>query len=303
MFNNSKLIIEVRKNNRGSHFLIELFKYFFVIFTISYFANSVNGFIVNHSNKPFVDIPGLWNFSMFLMAVGAILYCLVWEKMSLRQIGTTYTGPKQSIVTYSLGLGYGSLTVSLVAVLVFLIKGLSFSNNISNVKWFSFFIILISYLVQGFGEEVLFRGAFLLSTVRKNNPIIAIVITSVYFSLWHYHTNSYGIIPFINLFFFGVFCSVCVFVYDNIWVASAFHAAWNFTQAHVFGVCVSGSTPNADSTILISTVSGSSVLTGGNYGIEGSLITSIILGIGIVALVFYDKLVRKRKVSVKEPSL
>lgn len=288
LFSEGKLIAEVRKNDRGSHFLIETLKYFFVIFTVTYFANWVHSFVVNHSIKPLAELPGLWNYAMIMLAAGAVLYCLIWEKMSLRQIGILRTGFKKTVVHYCVGLGLGLLLISLAALLALALRVLDFGKNLHNVKWISFFIILLSYLVQGFGEEVLFRGAFLLSTVRKNSPIISIAVSSLFFSLWHYKTASYGVLPAVNLFLFGVLCAVSVFVFNHVWFAGAFHAAWNFAQAHVFGVSVSGSTPNVNSTILISKVHGSALLSGGDYGLEGSLLTSIVLIAAIAAILFYN---------------
>lgn len=289
MFKHNELIAEVRKNDRGSHFLLEAVKYLFVTFTITYFANWAYSFIVKHDIKPFANIPGLWNFSMILLAVGAVFYCMVWEKLTLRQMGILTCDGKKTVRDYFQGLACGFLIIALIAGLVFAVGGLEFSNNLSKVKWLSFALILVSYLFQGLGEEVLFRGAFLASTVRKNPPIASILVTSVFFSLWHYKTDSYGVLPFINLFLFGVFCSTCVFAFRNVWIAGAFHAVWNFAQAHVFGVSVSGSTPDADSTLLIATVKGNAVLSGGDYGLEGSLLTSFVLLLAILAVLLYDK--------------
>lgn len=287
MFDRSKVVLTVRKNDGGRSFWVELFKYHFVVYTVTYFSNRVYRFIASHDIKSLSNIPGLWNFAMIFLAVGAILYCVVWEQMDLHQLGVLFS-PK-AIIDWLKGGCYGLIIICVSVMLAFLTKGFRFSNNLLDVKVFSFAILFFSYIIQGFGEEMLFRGAFLLSTVRKNKPFIAILVSSVYFSIWHHNTNSYGILPFINLFLFGVFCSICVFVYDNIWVASAFHTTWNFTQAHIFGVCVSGSTPSTSSTLLLSTVQGNPIISGGDYGMEGSIFTTLVMLIAIIALVFHDK--------------
>lgn len=72
---------------------------------------------------------------------------------------------------------------------------------------------------------------------------------------------------------------------DNIWGVASLHGAWNFTQGNLVGVAVSGQNAG-DSLLRFHTKSG---VPGLDYqveplGLEGNIITCIVLLIGIVIL-------------------
>ena len=68
---------------------------------------------------------------------------------------------------------------------------------------------------------------------------------------------------------------------DNIWVV-ALHGAWNFTQGNLVGVAVSGQ--NAGGTLLhFQARSGvPDWLSGGAFGLEGNIVTCLVLVVGII---------------------
>ena len=71
---------------------------------------------------------------------------------------------------------------------------------------------------------------------------------------------------------------------DNIWGVASLHGAWNFTQGNLVGVAVSGQNAG-DSLLRFPTKSG--VRIGYQvepFGLEGNIITCIVLLIGIVIL-------------------
>lgn len=66
---------------------------------------------------------------------------------------------------------------------------------------------------------------------------------------------------------------------DTVWGVAGIHGAWNFAQGNLFGILVSGQP------------SGTSLMTflpqgnpGGSFGIEGSIMTSLVLLLLIVYL-------------------
>lgn len=66
------------------------------------------------------------------------------------------------------------------------------------------------------------------------------------------------------------------------------HTAWNFSQGNIYGLLVSGH--DAGGSILKATVeSENELLSGGDYGVESNIITTILFIILIVALVFLLK--------------
>ena len=71
---------------------------------------------------------------------------------------------------------------------------------------------------------------------------------------------------------------------DNIWGVAALHGAWNFAQGNLVGVSVSGQ--NAGGSLLhFQARSGvPDWLSGGAFGLEGNIVTCVVLLVGIIIL-------------------
>ena len=81
----------------------------------------------------------------------------------------------------------------------------------------------------------------------------------------------------------GVMLAAIYMVTRRLWAAIGLHAAWNFTQGGVFGIPVSGFDVQG---LLVPRITGSELLTGGDFGAEASLPAMLICtAFGIVLLV------------------
>ena len=75
---------------------------------------------------------------------------------------------------------------------------------------------------------------------------------------------------------------------NNLWIPIGIHWAWNFTLGPIFGVGVSGI--SEDAYAIIPEISGPYILTGGNNGFEGSIVTALIgVTVGIVLYIYKRK--------------
>ena len=73
---------------------------------------------------------------------------------------------------------------------------------------------------------------------------------------------------------------------DDIWGTSAVHSIWNCTQGNLYGISVSG-TNEVESVMKTVASSDSKLLTGGDFGIEGSIFTTVVL-LAATALVYWQ---------------
>ncbi len=71
---------------------------------------------------------------------------------------------------------------------------------------------------------------------------------------------------------------------SNIWIACGLHGTWNFILYGIMGLSLSGSKINSDGIMKFETNS-SNIMNGGIYGIEASIITTVILGVVVIVLV------------------
>jgi membrane protease YdiL (CAAX protease family) len=94
------------------------------------------------------------------------------------------------------------------------------------------------------------------------------------FSLFHFGNNSIDSIPFIVLFLSGIILSF-IYLKTNLLTATIAHAFWNFSSSVLMGGNVSGFKLKYSLFIFVHLQD--DIINGGKFGIEGSIITLLIL--------------------------
>ena len=88
----------------------------------------------------------------------------------------------------------------------------------------------------------------------------------------------------ISIVLVGVLLALYMLKTDNIWGVAALHGAWTFAQGNLVGVAVSGQ--NAGGSLLhFQARSGvPDWLSGGAFGLEGNIVTCLVLLVVIIIL-------------------
>lgn len=161
------------------------------------------------------------------------------------------------------------------------------------VGWF-----VESSLLAPLLEEIECRGYLFQNVKRGWGTILAIIVTAAVFAARHLQNPNANALGLVNIAFISIVFTVGMLRFRSLWFPIGWHASWNFAQFFLFGLPNSGYSPAGlelqGTTLLVSQVSGPAWLTGGEFGLEGSAITTIVL-IGI--LVF---LLRLRRGSSEE---
>ena len=144
-------------------------------------------------------------------------------------------------------------------------------------------LILPFWFIQSGTEELLTRG-WLFPVVSKHTRIwIGTAVSSLLFAILHLQNPSINWISLLNIALFGLLACLYVLKTDNIWGISAIHAAWNCFQGSFFGLSVSGlSTAYAPMRFENGKVP--EFMSGGGFGPEGSLFSSLVMGVYILYL-------------------
>ncbi|AWB43809.1 hypothetical protein DCC85_05940 [Paenibacillus sp. CAA11] len=194
------------------------------------------------------------------------------QKRSLSSIGLTRPDGRN----FAGGFIFGGLSIMLVLGVLWLLDQLTLqgrlgSPDFSNIDPVN---LLITALFAGICEEALFRG-YIQHTLARRMPIfLAVLITSAAFSLAHLPNPGYSFLSFLNILLIAFFFSLMTLRTGNIYFAMAYHTAWNLFQGDIFGTSVSGTLFHG---IYPLKLSGSSWLTGGDFGLEGGLVTTALL--------------------------
>lgn len=135
-------------------------------------------------------------------------------------------------------------------------------------------LLLVCFVVQASAEEILFRGWLLSVVARKFNIPIAVILTSIVFSLLHYGPQQHWLTT-TNTFLFSAFACSWALAAGNIWSVMGWHAGWNWLLATGFELPVTGIDAGLPALLVRLAATGPDYLTGGSQGPEGSLVCSL----------------------------
>ena len=226
-----------------------------------------------------------------LLAFGFILNTVFrWtrkvEKRPIRTLGFYRENFLSSLLKgFGLGLALFLLTLlGLVALGQYRLE--SIHLNLYSLVFVVFTIPF--WILQGTTEEVVARTWLLPQLASRTNLKLAVLISSLFFALLHVGNSGLTLLSLVNLFLFGAAMSLYLLKTDTIWGIGGIHGAWNFAQGNLFGVLVSGQ--SSGTSIMKFTPQGNQDwLSGGSFGIEGSIMSSIILFLLILYLAYQLK--------------
>jgi uncharacterized protein len=138
-------------------------------------------------------------------------------------------------------------------------------------------------ILPGFMEELLFRGILFRWIEEFGGSWAALLVTSALFGLAHiFNPNATWFSSFAIAMEAGVLLGAAYMLTRSLWMPMGLHAAWNFTQGFIFDVPVSGINQEG---LVDAKLSGPVLLSGGNFGLEASVIAVVIATVAGVWLV------------------
>lgn len=139
---------------------------------------------------------------------------------------------------------------------------------------------LMFFLLVGITEELAVRG-FILGHLLDGgvNRFVALLLSSVIFSLLHVLNPNFAWIPFLNIVLAGVLLGASYIYTRNLCFPIALHWCWNWLQGPVLGYEVSGNSFGRG--ILTLRLPEANLINGGAFGFEGSILCSLLLVVGV----------------------
>ena len=211
------------------------------------------------------------------------------EKVEKRPIRTLGFYKENFLSNFLKGFGLG-LALFLLTLLGLVALGqYRFESIHLNPYSLVFVIFTIPFwILQGTAEEVVSRAWLLPQLASRTNLKLAVLISSLFFTLLHMGNSGLTPLSLVNLFLFGVAMALYLLKTDPVWGVAGIHGAWNFAQGNLFGILVSGQ--SSGTSIMKFTPQGNQDwLSGGSFGIEGSVMTSLVLLLLIVYLTYQLK--------------
>jgi hypothetical protein len=129
---------------------------------------------------------------------------------------------------------------------------------------------LATSFVAAIGEEVVFRGAIFRIAEERFGTSAALIISAALFGLVHAANPGATLVSTVAIALeAGALLGVVYSVSRTLWLPMGLHFGWNFTEGGIFGSAVSGGSSHG---LIDSELSGSTLITGGAFGPEASVI-------------------------------
>jgi membrane protease YdiL (CAAX protease family) len=182
-----------------------------------------------------------------------------------------------------LGLCLGAIWLGVPIVVLYFGGIVSFAgkNSVTGITiWF------IAALLNVIMQEYLVRGYLFQMLKERANVFVAVLVTTALFTAMHGGAFSAGIVAVLNVVTMSVFVSLLLLYTGTLLAPIVVHFIWNSVGCLIFGVV---SLADDYPSILNSSFSGTSLLSGGIAKIEGSLVVLIVNLVLILLLVLLYK--------------
>jgi uncharacterized protein len=229
----------------------------------------------------------LWLMILLELAISVIsvaIFRLFIDRQGLRGMRWSPEGFLGEAVT---GLFLGPAILGLAALLMLASGHLAWVD----LAWdpSSLFVSLGLMALIAFSEELVFRG-YVLDNLMDSfpNKWVALSISAVIFAAFHFTSPGIYELGFVNLVLAGFLLGINYVYTKNLWFSFFLHLSWNFFQGPVLGFRVSGLTLPS---LLQTDTKGDLFITGGDFGLEGSILTTVVAVIAffVIAWAFERK--------------
>lgn len=217
----------------------------------------------------------------FKVAVLILAYCFYVQKIERRKV--TELALPGAIAELAQGFAIATFLIALPVVVLwwlgfYQVEDLSLQLSLLHLL-FGFFSVAML-------EELLFRAILFRLLERSLGTTIALLVSAVLFSVIHLLNPHADLLSTVQLLVVGILFIAAFLFTRRLWLCVGLHWGWNFAQGGLFSSPVSGTKAEG---ILQSSMSGPAWLTGGEFGIEASVLVSF--G-AIICLVLFLKSAR-----------
>lgn len=213
----------------------------------------------------------------------ALLYWKVIEKKSLTAMGLS-----NKIGTYFIGIAVSVFLLVLSVAIIIMTGTIKYQGIFENADVIMIILLIGGFMIQGATEEILCRGIVLHALKEKTSLVTAMIVSTILFILPHWSSlfdgkMIYGVIGVINLILISIIFSFLTICFKSIWAACGLHSFWNAILYSILGLNLSGNEETVTTIFHMESV-GDNIWNGSTYGIESSVVTTIVLAFTAVLI-------------------
>jgi uncharacterized protein len=235
---------------------------------------------------------GMANLLAFVIVTPAVyfaywIYVRYVERRDPRELGY-----ENAIQEFGLGafIGFGlfAFTIAILWMLGF------YRVTGFEIVWLSLIGALAGAFVSAFAQEMIFRGVLYRITEEWLGSWWALVISALLFGLIHLTSAGATIFSAIAIALqAGILLGAAYALTGRLWMAIGLHTMWDFANDGIFGVGVMGQSGESIKGLLQASLSGPKIFTGGELGVEASVVSLLI--VLAAAVIMLQRAYRKRQ--------
>lgn len=229
------------------------------------------------------DNPALWRLwaeitpLLSIIAFTFIFWIIEKKIIKLHLFNNPVKGVLLGTITGILWLGLPIIVMKLMKVIEF--------NGKNDIPLF--FVWILAAFLNVIMQELLVRGWLYQVLKQKYNIAISTIVTTALFTLLHGGAFEAGLVPVVNVLTMSLLMTVILEYSGSLIAPTIMHFMWNGIGALVLGgVSLADDYPH----LLNMIFSGSKLLSGGEYKIEGSI---VVLVVNVMLLAVFIGLQRK----------
>lgn len=227
------------------------------------------------------DYGGLWAIVIphgvlaVALIVASLVMMLTIERKPFAALG--FPRGREARVDFAKGAAIGGGFIAALVVVQTLLGWLRPAPDSGTViGWLAQFVSLAVVLtIAAAAEELLLRGYPFQVLVEGAGVVLAVILTSGVFAAVHLNNPEVDWVALLNIGLAGVLFAVAYLRTRSLWVPIGMHWGWNFVMVAFFDLPVSGivlDMPGYDTVVL-----GPDLFTGGAFGPEGGLVTTLLV--------------------------
>ena len=231
-----------------------------------------------------------------LTTILILLWARLFERRGPSALGFNARGPLRFVRGYLIGLAFLLTVVGAIWIAGgYVVEGAgAFGSAAVGAALLPIGVLMLGFVIQASSEEILFRGWLMQLIASRHGLWIAIIANSALFALAHagnIEASKELYLGLANIVLFGLFISLYAVREGSLWGVCGWHAAWNWLLGLGFGLEVSGEAIKTTPLITdLTSASGAAWwLTGGAFGPEASLVTTVVLLVSTVALAVFGR--------------
>jgi membrane protease YdiL (CAAX protease family) len=215
----------------------------------------------------------IWLIGTLALLIGGLLVLRFLDRRPPALLGFGFS--RGWLRELALGLAGGPLVTGLL-VLILVATGsvsLALTPNLSTSLG-ALPLFLVLFTLAAAVEELVFRGYLLQSLAEGSRRWIAGLLFCIVFTWGHADNPDVTIIGITNIFLAGVILVILYFQTRRLWLPIGFHFSWNLAQSWLWGFDVSGI--KIEDQLFVMNPTGAEHLTGGEFGLEGSVLSTVL---------------------------